>query len=174
MFNKSVVIVIVIKNRIYFVYRVTKEVAKSCPDVKLRPSNWTHRGNERVFILPIYLNIKVLNAFHLQLGWYRDQSVFVCESFNICFLLISHWDISIRHKHDLCVDMMWNTCAYVQVLIIHTFPHVDDNLYLSWVSLCSLKGCRRAFCGDGFRHEGYEECDDRDFGGESCSKWKAG
>ena len=35
-------------------------------------------------------------------------------------------------------------------------------------------GCRRAFCGDGFRHIGYEECDGRDFGGKTCNNWRRG
>ncbi|XP_064419283.1 acetylcholinesterase collagenic tail peptide-like isoform X2 [Latimeria chalumnae] len=34
--------------------------------------------------------------------------------------------------------------------------------------------CRRAFCGDGYRQEGLEECDRSDFGYQTCSSYLPG
>uniref|UniRef100_A0AAY4BE60 Uncharacterized protein n=1 Tax=Denticeps clupeoides TaxID=299321 RepID=A0AAY4BE60_9TELE len=34
--------------------------------------------------------------------------------------------------------------------------------------------CRRAFCGDGHRHEGMEECDGKDFGRQTCKTYLPG
>ncbi|XP_072034014.1 acetylcholinesterase collagenic tail peptide-like isoform X3 [Amphiura filiformis] len=31
--------------------------------------------------------------------------------------------------------------------------------------------CRRSYCGDGFKQEGVEECDGRDFGDQTCDSF---
>lgn len=40
-------------------------------------------------------------------------------------------------------------------------------------SMFSL-GCRRAYCGDGYRHEGVEDCDGKDFGYLTCKTYLPG
>lgn len=35
-------------------------------------------------------------------------------------------------------------------------------------------GCRRAYCGDGYRHEGVEDCDGKDFGYLTCKTYLPG
>ncbi|XP_057211047.1 acetylcholinesterase collagenic tail peptide isoform X1 [Triplophysa rosa] len=35
-------------------------------------------------------------------------------------------------------------------------------------------GCKKAFCGDGYRHEGVEECDGKDFGYQTCKSYLPG
>lgn len=34
--------------------------------------------------------------------------------------------------------------------------------------------CKRAYCGDGYRHEGAEECDGKDFGYQTCNSYLPG
>ncbi|XP_076865586.1 uncharacterized protein LOC143517222 [Brachyhypopomus gauderio] len=35
-------------------------------------------------------------------------------------------------------------------------------------------GCQKAFCGDGYRHDGVEECDGKDFGYQTCKTYLPG
>ncbi|CAL9691094.1 unnamed protein product [Knipowitschia caucasica] len=46
----------------------------------------------------------------------------------------------------------------------------DGNHHVSDACL----NCRWAFCGDGYRHEGMEECDGKDFGYQSCKSYLPG
>uniref|UniRef100_A0A4W5PLA4 Uncharacterized protein n=1 Tax=Hucho hucho TaxID=62062 RepID=A0A4W5PLA4_9TELE len=34
--------------------------------------------------------------------------------------------------------------------------------------------CKWAYCGDGYRHEGMEECDGKDFGYQTCTSYLPG
>lgn len=38
----------------------------------------------------------------------------------------------------------------------------------------SLAECKHAYCGDGYRHEGAEECDGKDFGYQTCNSYLPG
>lgn len=38
----------------------------------------------------------------------------------------------------------------------------------------SLAECKHAYCGDGYRHEGAEECDGKDFGYQTCHSYLPG
>lgn len=42
------------------------------------------------------------------------------------------------------------------------------------VPLVSPPGCRRAYCGDGHRHRGVEDCDGADFGHLTCETYLPG
>lgn len=39
--------------------------------------------------------------------------------------------------------------------------------------ICVLE-CRHAYCGDGYRHDGAEECDGKDFGYQTCNSYLPG
>lgn len=34
--------------------------------------------------------------------------------------------------------------------------------------------CKHAYCGDGYRYEGAEECDGKDFGYQTCNSYLPG
>lgn len=45
---------------------------------------------------------------------------------------------------------------------------------LTFFCLFLSVGCKKAFCGDGYRHEGVEECDGKDFGYQTCKSYLPG
>ncbi|TRY65721.1 hypothetical protein DNTS_005564, partial [Danionella cerebrum] len=63
---------------------------------------------------------------------------------------------SLRDKNGVCGD------GEVQA---HNGEECDDG---NKVVTDGCIGCRKAFCGDGYRNEGVEECDGKDFGFQTC------
>ena len=46
---------------------------------------------------------------------------------------------------------------------------------MSFVCVCFFfPDCKWAYCGDGYRHEGMEECDGKDFGYQTCKSYLPG
>ncbi|XP_075683355.1 acetylcholinesterase collagenic tail peptide isoform X1 [Rhinoderma darwinii] len=55
--------------------------------------------------------------------------------------------------------------------IVHPGEDCDDS---NRIVTDSCIECKRAYCGDGFRQEGVEECDGKDFGYQSCRTYLPG
>lgn len=53
------------------------------------------------------------------------------------------------------------------IFSLYLSPHLS--LYL-----LTTTGCKKAYCGDGYRHEGLEECDGKDFGYQTCQSYLPG
>lgn len=65
------------------------------------------------------------------------------------------------------------TAASVSLgVVIGTF--VTASLCAYNMTPSSLAECKHAHCGDGYRHEGAEECDGKDFGYQTCNSYLPG
>lgn len=57
-----------------------------------------------------------------------------------------------------------------------SLPLLDDCHYVFFPHLHPfvVSDCKWAYCGDGYRHEGIEECDGKDFGYQTCKSYLPG
>lgn len=65
-------------------------------------------------------------------------------------------------------DLEERLCSPFNVLILISNP------FLIGCFLLYLLGCHHAYCGDGYRYKGVEECDGKDFGYLTCNKYLPG
>lgn len=73
---------------------------------------------------------------------------------------------------DGCVS---KSCLYVRSLMPHkcTLLCTYNMTPTTLLSLLTPE-CKHAYCGDGYRYEGAEECDGKDFGYQTCNSYLPG